>query len=68
MNLLPLNSHADFLIEMNIPIEFFQVVIEIRIKGVKPEEAKIAINTKSLSVTAKLPASSTYAKMDSDYR
>lgn len=44
-----------------------QVVIEIRIKGVKPEEAKIAINTKSLSVTAKLPASSTYAKMDSDY-
>ena len=53
---------------MNIPIELFQVVIEIRIKGVKPEEAKIAIDTKSLSVTAKLPASSTYAKMDSDYR
>merc|ERR1712110_1332486 len=44
-----------------------QVVIEIRIKGVKPEEAKIAIDTKSLSVTTKLPASSSYAKIDSDY-
>ena len=63
-----IHSQADFLIELNIPIKLFQVVIEIRIKGVKPEEAKIAIDTKSLSVTAKLPASSTYAKMDSDYR
>lgn len=44
-----------------------QVVIEVRIKGLKPDEIKIEIETTSVSVTAKLPASSTSAGGNSDY-
>lgn len=44
-----------------------QVVIEVRIKGLKPDEVKINIEATSISVTAKLPAISTSTGGNSDY-